>query len=450
MSHFWQLEVFRTATAVQLADGSQFSYLELAERADRLASSWKRPGSLIFLQCRNDLASLTAYLAALRHGHTLLLLPSSFNPSNLRRLFDAYRPEHALTTPLVETNTKSVEQPDPRAALLLSTSGSTGSPKQVCLSRDNLQANAEAIVQYLEIDADERPITSLPMHYSYGLSVINSHLLCGATLLLTDEPLISRSFWNFFRTAKATSLAGVPSSYEVLERLRIQDMDLPGLRTLTQAGGRLPADKVRHFAQIAQDRGWRFFVMYGQTEATARMAYLSPELALSHPDTIGCAIPGGSFRLIDTEGHVINEPDVVGELVYRGPNVMLGYVKNRQDLTQLDPPIELHTGDLASRSSSGLYRIEGRLNRFIKLHGHRLSLDDLETQLMDAGIEALCAGRDDQLVIAHRPNVAQATLATLLQERMLLLPRDYRFVALDTWPLTPSGKIAYDQISALA
>jgi acyl-coenzyme A synthetase/AMP-(fatty) acid ligase len=267
---------------------------------------------------------------------------------------------------------------------------------------------------------------------------------------MTDAPLVSRDFWSFLHAARGTSLAGVPTSYEMLERLNIQEMHLPSLHTLTQAGGALAADKVQYFDQLARTKGWRFFVMYGQTEATARMAYLPPELAGDHPDAIGQPIPGGHFHLVDPEGHIIENTNVIGELIYQGPNVMLGYVQNRHDLSHLDPPSQLHTGDLACRNSAGLYLIKGRLNRFIKMHGHRLSLDDLEALLRKKGIEALCAGGDHQLIIAHQPSQSPSEIAQHLHNLARLLPRDYRLVSMDTWPRTPSGKIAYDQIKALA
>jgi long-chain acyl-CoA synthetase len=244
---------------------------------------------------------------------------------------------------------------------------------------------------------------------------------------MTDDAVTTREFWDFFKAHNATSLAGVPTIYEMLQRLHLERMELPSLRTLTQAGGRLGMEQVRHFIRIAHEKDWRFFVMYGQTEATARMAYLSLEVAEEYADCIGIAIPGGEFWLEDEEGCVIEANDVEGELVYRGPNVMQGYACNRSDLAQLSPLEELHTGDLAVRNGADLYRITGRLKRIIKLYGHRIALDEVEQALQIAGYNVICGGDDQRLP------------ATSIQ-----------CIALEAWPTTESGKIAYHKLAELA
>ena len=190
-------------------------------------------------------------------------------------------------------------------ALLLTTSGSTGSPKLVRQSYQNIQANSESIAEYLEIDETERPITTLPMHYTYGLSVIQSHIMKGACILLTNESVIGKPFWDFFKKEQATSIAGVPYTYEMLKRIRFFRMDLPSLRTMTQAGGKILPELHREFAEYAAEKGKNFVVMYGQTEATARMGYLPADKALDKVGSMGIVIPGGSFDLIDVDGSEI-------------------------------------------------------------------------------------------------------------------------------------------------
>lgn len=451
MSRIAALERHGDACAVIAPDGTRTSYRELAAQADALAAGFPAERGLGIVRCRNTPATLVAYLAALRHGQVALLVDAAMPAEQLEGLADAYQAEWLVDDAgELSATGRSGGAIDPRAALLLSTSGSTGSPKQVVLSADNLDANAAAIAEYLGIDGHERPITTLPFQYSYGLSVINSHLLAGATLLLTEDALTTREFWDFFKAEGATSLAGVPTLYDMLARLRIERMDLPSLRTLTQAGGRLGADKVRRFHGIARDKGWRFFVMYGQTEATARMAYLPPELAAQHADCIGIPIPGGRFRLVDEQGNDIDAPNTEGELVYQGPNVMQGYACDRADLEHLEPPDELATGDLAVRTTAGLYRITGRLKRIIKLYGHRVALDEVERTLQAAGHAVICGGDDSRLVIAHRPHDDPAAILTCAIERCRVPAAAVRCVALEDWPTTESGKIAYHKLAELA
>jgi acyl-coenzyme A synthetase/AMP-(fatty) acid ligase len=261
-------------------------------------------------------------------------------------------------------------------------------------------ANAQSIAQYLSIDSTERPITTLPMHYSFGLSIINSHLMKGATVLLTNRSLMEKEFWAFLKSEKATSLSGVPYTYEMLKRLRFFRMDLPSLKTLTQAGGKLNIELTKEFAEYCHETNKRFFVMYGQTEATARMSYLPFEQSLSKLGSIGIAIPKGTFQLIDEINDEIKVVDKVGELVYSGPNVSLGYAESGADLILGDVNKgKLFTGDLAKKDVDNYYYIVGRKKRFIKLFGNRVNLDEAEQLLKTIIHDCACTGEDDKMVI---------------------------------------------------
>jgi acyl-coenzyme A synthetase/AMP-(fatty) acid ligase len=301
---------------------------------------------------------------------------------------------------LIELQPDSVFPLYDELALLLTTSGSTGSPKLVRLSYDNVLANAESIAEYLSITSFERPITTLPMNYSFGLSIINSHLLKGATLLLTSFSIMQKEFWNFLNTERTTSISGVPYTYEMLKRLRFFRMDLPSLKTMTQAGGKLNFELNKEFAEYCQSTNKRFFVMYGQTEATARMSYLPYEQSLSKLGSIGISIPGGEFDLIDENGFLFHESDRVGELVYRGRNVSLGYAECGADLSLGDENKgELKTGDLAKRDADNYFYIVGRKKRFVKLYGNRVNLDETERLLKNLMHDCACTGIDDKMVI---------------------------------------------------
>lgn len=406
MTSFLALESFADAPAIFCANGDSLSYRQLLARADETIAGLSAR-MLVAIECANHVEVVAAYLGCLRAGIVPLLVDESLDVALRERLYQCFAVAAVWRRPTPEGSYawqyRRVESPDlhPDLGLLLSTSGSTGSPRLVRLSRRNLESNARSIVAYLGLDNSERPITSLPLHYSYGLSVLNSHLACGASLLLTDESMMSRGFWTFFNEAAATSLSGVPMHYEMLRRLRFERMRLPSLRTLTQAGGRLAPETTAWFATLARERQQRFFVMYGQTEATARMAYLPPEYVLKRPDSIGIAIPGGEFFLRSQDGALITAAGVEGELVYRGPNVMMGYAESPEHLALPDQMQgEVATGDIARRDEDGFYYITGRLKRFIKIHGNRVGLDEVERHLQARGFPVLVVGRDDQLVIA--------------------------------------------------
>ena len=288
----------------------------------------------------------------------------------------------------------------------MATSGSSGSPRLVRLSRASLEANAAAIADCLDVQPTDRAVTTLPLHYCYGLSIVHSNLLAGAALVLTDASVTDAGFWTLVREHRATSLHGVPHTFSLLDRVGFADMDLPHLRYLTQAGGRLDPARVRRWASLGDRRGWRFVVMYGATEATARMAYLPPGLAASSPEATGIAIPGGRLRIDDPDD------DGVGEIVYAGPNVMLGYAHSPADLAHGRSVTELRTGDLGRLRPDGLLQVTGRLSRFVKPFGVRVDLDATESLLLEQGIAAAVTGDDTRLVVAVENPVAPAPSTT--------------------------------------
>ena len=367
--------------AVVTNDGRTVRYAELKRMTDEWAAKVP-PRSLVFLLVGNNLDSLVAYVACLNHGIVPLMLDAKIDAQLLQRFKDIYGPDFIWRpgeSGYVLEEGQRTEDKRQRGlydelALLLTTSGSTGSPKLVRQSYANIKANTQSIVEYLKLDSTERPITTLPMNYTYGLSIINSHLAVGATILLTEKSIMQRDFWNFFTEQGATSFGGVPYTYEMLDKLMFFRRKLPSLRTMTQAGGKILPALHQKFAEYARREGKNFVVMYGQCEATARMSYLPPERALDKVGSMGVAIPGGRFSLIDVDGREITEPDVTGELVYDGANVTLGYAECADDLSKGDERHgRLVTGDIAKRDTDGFYYVVGRKKRFLKIFGNRVN-----------------------------------------------------------------------------
>ncbi|HSE72110.1 MAG TPA: AMP-binding protein [Nocardioidaceae bacterium] len=444
--------------AVLTPDGP-VTYQDLAGRVNRRAASLGTTRRLVLVGGANALDPLVTYLAALSAGHPVILVPGD-NPANLDAVTAAYDPD-VVSTPadgLVERRPGTVHDLHPDLALLLSTSGTTGSPKLVRLSAENLSANAAAIAEYLRIRPTDVAATTLPMHYCYGLSVINSHLHAGATLLLTDLSVVDTCFWDLVREHQVSTFAGVPYTFDLLDRVGFADLDLPSLRYVTQAGGRLAPADVRRFAELGQRRGWDLFVMYGQTEATARMAYLPPDLARSCPSAIGVPIPGGAFHLeplpelpLQRDG---DDADLeVGELVYTGANVMLGYADSPADLARGREVIALHTGDVARRTPEGLFEIIGRRSRFAKVFGLRIDLDQVEQVYRSEDVIAHCADGEGRLVVAvdagARP-VDEAAVAQVAKDHFGLPHGAVQVLALPQVPRLPNGKPDYRGIVAAA
>lgn len=424
----------------------KLTYRALAERVEAASDALGRDRRLVLIRTRNELGTLVPYLGALAGHHVALPLPPDRDATPI---IDTYRPDAIVKR---DGSITAVASPSghllhDELALLLSTSGSTGSPKLVRLSRNNLTSNAEAIASYLKINENDCIPTTLPMSYCYGLSIVHSYLLRGACLLLTDRSVIDAEFWRLFRDHGATSLAGVPYTFDLLDSIGFEDFELPALRYVTQAGGRLPPERVRRLARLGQTRGWDFVVMYGATEATSRMAYLPADLAHTHSTSIGRAIPGGELVLEPTKDWT--EPGV-GELVYRGPNVMLGYAGRRSDLSLGRTVHELHTGDIARRGSDGLFEIVGRRSRFVKLFGLRVDLQRVESVLGQQDVAALCTDDGEDLLVAvekhHDPTRIRAAAAAAAG-----VPADaVTVVTLAELPSLPSGKPDYAAVRASA
>ncbi len=438
-----RLRRFGAQPAIVSDKGERLSYAELADRVEDFARRLGDARRLLLIEAANTVEAVVAYLAGLAGGHAVILSAEASE-----RIIGLFRPDAIYRAgaggwSLALTPPEGGLHPD--LALMLSTSGSTGATKLVRLSARAIDANAASIAEYLGIGPGARALTTLPIHYSYGLSVLNSHLASGGTLLLTGKSLLDNGVLDFFRQERGTSLAGVPYSYELLDRIGFWSRDFPDLTTLTQAGGRLPAETAARVGQWAAERSIRFFVMYGQTEATARIAYLPPERLRDAPDCIGIPIPGGHLELRGEDGALVAADDSEGELVYRGPNVMMGYALGRADLA-LDADVEaLHTGDLAVRRPDGLFRITGRASRIAKPYGLRVSLDELERLLGERGLVSAVAGTDDLIAVAVQEAPPPGLAAELAQK--LKLPESiFDISAWHELPRLPSGKADYRRI----
>jgi acyl-CoA synthetase (AMP-forming)/AMP-acid ligase II/acyl carrier protein len=437
------LERFGDAPAlISDADGV-VTYGALAARVDRaVAEIGDR--QLILGTARLTVPYIVAYLAALKARCPIIAAGAAAEDFAGR-----FQPSLRLTEHGFEATGAQAPDLHPDLALLLSTSGSMGSPKLVRLSAANLQANADSIAEFLDLGSGDRGQLSLPLHYSYGLSVLHSHLSVGASLYVTAEPIVSPGFLDAVAAAGCTNIAGVPHSYALFEEIGLRRRALPALRFMTVAGGALAPDLVRDYARFMQARSGRFFVMYGQTEATARMAYLPPEAALSHSNCIGVAIPGGRFALVDEVGRGIEKPNEVGELVYTGPNVMMGYAETHADLALGSAIDGLKTGDLAARTPEGYFHIAGRRARFSKIAGSRIGHDDLERQLWQRGHSTAVTGDDAQILVALEGRAAIADLRVAIA-RDAGIPTDrIRIAACDALPRTASGKLDYAAVARL-
>lgn len=445
-------------SSIALSDGNEdISFGQLEEYATKLRE--EAHSGIVVLAAENTLKSVSAYIACVQAHLPVLLLDKDVDSSYLQDVATRFSPEvivgfqHSVQgfvrTPDsvlgdVQVSTGHIADVNEELCVMLATSGSTGSPKFVKLSRGNILSNASSIAESLGINSSERAITSLPFSYTYGLSVINSHIVTGASLFITASPVVSAEFWNLVSDGAVTSIAGVPTTYRMLRQMRWDPKAYPSLKYMTQAGGRLPDVDRTYFLDLLEGQDIRFYVMYGQTEATARISVAPPELLHKHISTAGYPIPGGSFSVIN--------PDEtgVGEILFSGPNVMMGYAEHELDLVKpQELPQQLLTGDLGYLSEGALFLV-GRTKRIVKVFGVRVSLDDVDRWLSKHGHGIAVQGNDIVVVFIEGPFEDTKGLRTELSEYLHVNKVGIRIEVIEKIPLLSSGKIDFQTLTVMA
>lgn len=421
---------------------------------------------LVFCLCENEVGALAGFVALYDCHDVCLLLSAHIDSGLLDSLYETYQPSYFWMpeSKLIDKKTEKVFQykgfalyktgfkapaMHPDLSMLMTTSGTTGSPKLVRHKYGNIEHNAKNVSYLFGWSSEERGIIDLPMQYTMGLNVINSHLYAGATVLLVSANLMSPNFWSFIKEKKGTNFTGVPFSYEILNRLRFQRMDLPYLTTLAEGGGKLSDSLFTSFANYAEENGKRFFATFGTTETSARLAYLPPECATTHIGSIGKAIPDGTLTLVDENGQEILDAEVDGELRYEGPNVTMGYGTCIKDLAKGDEFCGVYeTGDIAKKDADGFFYIVGRKKRFLKLFGLRVSLDQSERIISNQlGIDCACSGDDTKMRIYITEESLKEDVKVLISEKTGLKTSCFEVIVIKSIPHFESGKINYKELN---
>ena len=450
-----------------VTESNQISYSELDEISKKIGNAVGER-CLIFLFAKNSVAAVGGYLGFVNKKIVPMMIDAELNLELAKNLIEIYRPQF-LWLPqnlrenytdcaeifqfedyvLLSTREKNPFELNDNLALLMTTSGSTGSPKFVRQSYENIFSNTKSIVEYLKLDEKSRAITNLPLNYVYGLSILNTHIFSGASVVLTESTLFQKEFWQLMKEKEVTNFNGVPYTFSMLEKLRFFRMKLPALETITQAGGKLDPELHFKFADYAAKNNKKFFVMYGAAEATARMGYLPFEKSLEKCGSMGIAIPDGKFELVDAEGKIITAPDTIGELIYYGNNVALGYAESGKDLILGDERNKrLETGDLAKFDSDGYFTIVGRKKRFLKMFGKRINLQEVEhilRQHFDI-TEIACSGVDDKMIVFITEEKFLNEIVPYLSKKLNLHPAAFEVNVIANIPKNSSGKIIYSEL----
>ncbi len=461
-------KIEKERTAVLDSGGRSLVYGDIIRLGDTIRAAVSGR-SLMFILTENNAGGVAWVMASILSGNVPLILNAHTDPELLANLCGIYRPQYicrpcGVASSAETGNGESVAETfgyrlestgngpcglHPELSHLLPTSGSTGSPKLVRHKYDNIEASALNISTFFRLTGQDRPLMVLPLYYTMGLSMVFSHLKAGATILITDLSMTDAGFWKFLKEEQATSFTGVPFSYEILDKMRFTRMKLPSLTLLTQGGGKMPPELNMKFAEYCRDNGKRWVATYGQSEGTARMAWLPEEYAISKAGSIGIAVPNGRLSLRDADGNEITGSPATGEMCYSGRNVTMGYATTRADLALGDERNGfLPTGDIAYRDEDGFYYIKGRMGRFLKIFGNRIGLDECE-QIVRAAVtcECACTGSDDRLVV-WLTDQGQADAAADAIVRAVRLPANViETRIIESLPRNEAGKTLYSKLN---
>jgi acyl-CoA synthetase (AMP-forming)/AMP-acid ligase II len=335
-------------------------------------------------------------------------------------------------------------------ALIVYTSGSTGKPRGVVQTFRNVDANTRSIVQYLGLSSEDRALVVLPLYYCYGRSVLQTHLLAGGSVFLDSRFAFPRVVLEAIGSEGCTGFAGVPLTFELIRRqVDVSSIALPRLRYLTQAGGAMSPDTIAWVRQAFHPA--KLYVMYGQTEATARLSYLPPERGEEKKGSIGIPIPGVELRVVDEQGRELPVGEV-GHLVARGDNVTLGYLDEPEETAAILHDGWLWTGDLAYRDADGFFFHQGRTKEILKIGGHRASPIEIEHVVAEhpdvaeaavIGVRHALMGEVPAAFVVARPGKTPSDddLRRFCRERMPPYKVPVSFTLVEALPRNESGKL---------
>lgn len=408
---------------------------------------------LIFLLADASIRSVSRFLQILDSSHAVALLDPNAPAAHLERLREVYHPHVLISAEGIDVEPTDIGSVHPELKVMLSTSGTTGSSKFVRLSRTNIEANADQIIESLAISETDIAATVLPLYYSFGMSVVTSHARAGAPIVVTDESLMTQSFWELIERTRVTFFPVVPQSLGMLDRIGLESRLPDTVRVMVQAGGRVDARLLTKAWQVMHDRGGRLHVMYGQTEASPRIACLAADAFPERPGSVGRALPGGSITIETQDDSHAGANGTIGEIVYQGPNVMMGYAEKRADLVRAaDTNRSLRTGDLGYLDGEGFLFITGRLKRIAKLASTRVSLDEVEALFspeIPHPFAVIANGSDGLCVCIATEEQIDVTALRGTCARILNVPTGMIAVRqLPFLPLLSSGKVDYPALSS--
>ena len=432
-----------------------YSYNDIFKQGDCLFENNEK--EIVLILCDKNVETIVSYVAAIRHNKVPLLVDKNYKPELLTSFIKNYQPTYIITgtnidLELLEYNRctnksdivmfqRNVTVPSDifdELALLIPTSGSTGDPKCVRISGKNIDSCTESICEYLNFDQDRVSISLLPIHYSYGLSVLHNTIYKSAKYVISTRTILEKEIWNDIEDHQVTDFSGVPFTMKILKRLKLDYHKIRSLKYVMQAGGYLPESFSNYFYEEFGNHQIKYFTMYGQTEASPRISFLSSEDSERKLGSAGKAISCGRLSIGVDRAKV-----GIGELVYEGPNVSLGYAENSADLSKGDEFNGiLFTGDIVELDEDGFIKIVGRKKRFIKINGTSVNLDKIEKDLGETFAGVAVVGKDDKLVLILS-EVIDIDLRKIVTQKYGFNKMNVKVFNVECIPFNSSGKTDY-------
>ena len=462
----FDLNKFSTNVALIDDNGNEYTYAEVLAETIKISDKIQ-DNALSICLCSNSVESIVGYVSLLNNRTPVILLDEGLSIDYVLKYINEFNVNLLWVPKYINVKgfkcifkylnyhllyfDDSVEV-DKELSILIPTSGSTGSKKLVKLSYQNIESNTNAIINYLKLDSKQITITTLPFSYSFGMSIINTLIKVGGKIVVTKKSFFNKEFWILLKNEKVNYISGVPYTFEILDKLRFYKLDLPYIQKITQAGGNLSIELKEKIYNYSKLNNIEFYIMYGQTEASPRISFVDPEKLPEKIKSIGKAIPGGNLYIIDKDDELINEPNITGEIVYEGENVSTGYAFSYEDIRN---PVKnkntiLRTGDLGWMDIDGYFFINGRKNRYHKVFGNRINLDELEIILNEKFTERnfLCTGQENSINIFVNNITEIDKIRGYLKSHIDINPIAFKFKEYKIIPRKSNGKVDYIKLNS--
>ena len=465
----WNLERFKNRTAF-ITEKEIFKYYDIIKFSKKIEKKIKTK-KLILVLAENSISCLLGYVSFFINRHAIILINSNIDYKSLNKIINNYLPDYIWldnkklfdkskyketfqfrSYHLFENKVKGNLPVNQNISLLVSTSGTTGSPKLIKQTYKNILANTNSILKYLPINKDDTTITNLPLNYTYGISIINTHLKVGSSIVLTNYSIFQKNFWKLFNLYKVSVINGVPYTYDILSKLKFFNNKNLFLRIITQAGGKLSNKLQVKINNYCSKYKKKFYIMYGQAEATTRISYLEYNKNNIKLGSVGKAVYRGKIILKNRNGKIINKANKIGDIYYSGPNVCEGYSLNRFDLNKKGTwNGTIKTGDIGKKDNQGYLYITGRSKRIAKIFGHSISLDDIEEKIKSEfnTNDVAVTGDNKYIYIFYEKNLNSKLVIKYLNRKINISKQIFLLKKLKRIPKLLSGKTNYNKIQKL-